>query len=913
MPEIKTYNQQVSAQGQIDAQASPYQFGANIGSAVRGFGDSVRRYDDIIYQNEVTDEVTEAYKLASKKQREWDLQINERANSAQPGDKTFAPQIIKDINKDMEAAAGQFTSRRAQQVFAEAGAKLTATFGRQALHIQGKLDGEAATQRFTETLDNQSKYVNGNSDRLASAKADIEKMIDDPDGDYSRIDQSTRNKFKTLAKQTLAVSSVEGYFARDIIGAAKKLLPDQVNEAYSTPPIPTGMGSKFDGVMKFIFKEEGGYKATDGNSGNPVNFGINQKANPDVDVKNLTKEGAAKIYMDRYWKAIGGDSLPANMAVVGMNAAVNMGPDAAKTLMAQSGGDPAAFTELVKQRYQAIVQSNPAQAKYLNGWLARADRALAASAVPVDAQGQPIPQLKIPKDASLAPPQGVDIPGWDDLPLDAQQKFMSKLITDFNSRVTVDRATLADDRKNMTANFLAGNNYSGEASLQSRYAAAYGPEMASRMIKEDAINKDLGQFAKGIKGRSMAELTAALGAAPGDNATADEYSAYDRKIALVQADRAELQKSPVDYVARYSTPVKQAALLAESARAAAQASGTPEAINAAAMATQKLITASLAEQRRLGVVSPTILSESQEKLLTQKIQEIAGSGQDVAQSIDALYKSYGSYGPTVAAQMAPKVGGLMNVLGSNIDPSAAALLVEANRNREQLKKTLPDEKVKDLDDKVREVMSDYSQSLTTVLNGVNVQANYQEQIGLLAMARMSKLGESQTDAVQKAYKSLVGDLYTFQDGYRVPKGLDAKVIQRQAISVLNGLTDSDVALLPGSLGNPQDRMAAQLSSIRTYGRWVTTSQKGADGKTEEGLTLVVPTPGGYVTVFAADGKPLFRSFGQLLTSPPSSKPDKPWYQFGPDITFRAPEGMPSIYAGEKEWAAYRAAQAAKKK
>ena len=873
MAVIQPYNDSVTPQGSLNVQANPNAFGANIGAAIQNVGTATQQVAGVMaenaekaYQNEVANEVTAAHRLASKKQLEWELQITERANRAVPGDTSFAPTLIADISKDMGTAGGQFTSRRAQQVFAELSDRLTSSFGLKAIHIQSGLDREAVKQDFAGAIEDESKVVNGNDQNYKASLSRINAMIDDPATKYGRVDQATRNGLKTIAKRALASSSVEGYFARDIIGAAQKLLPDQVSEAYTTAPIPSGLGSKFDNVMKFIFKEEGGYNPKDGNSNAPVNFGINQKANPDVDVKNLTKEGAAQIYQTRYWNAIGGDKLPTNMAVVAMNAAINMGPEVAKTMLAQSGGDPATFTELVKQRYQAIAQNDPKQAQFLSGWLARADRALAASSVPVDAQGQPIPQLKIPKDAALAPPQGVDIPGWNDLSLDDQQKFMSKLVTDFNSRVTVDRATLADDRRNMTANFLAGNNYSGEAALQARYAAAYGPEMASRMIREDAINKDLGQFSKGIRGRSMAEITAALGAAPGDNATADEYSAYDRKLALVQADRGELQKNPVEYVAKYSTPVKQAALLAQNARADAQARGTPDAIEAAAKATQNLITASLAEQRRLGVANPTILSESEEKLLTQKVQEIAGSGQDVAQSIEALYKSYGSYGPTVAAQMAPKIGGLMNVLGSNIDPSAAALLVEANRNREQLKKTLPEDKVKGLDEAVRGVMAEYSVSLAGVPNGANVQANYQEQISLLAMARMSKLGESQNDAVQKAYKSLVGDLYTFQDGYRVPASVDAKVIRRQASVVLNGLTASDVALLPGSLGNPEDRMAAQLSSIRAYGRWVTTAQTGPDGKTQEGLTLMIPTAGGYAPIPAADGKPYFRSFGDLILS-----------------------------------------------
>lgn len=462
------------------------------------------------------------------------------------------------------------------------------------------------------------------------------------------------------------------------------------------------------------------------------------------------------------------------------------------------------------------------------------------------------------------PPQGVDIPGWNELKLDTQQKFMGTLVRDFNSRVTVDRATLADDRKNMEANLLAGNKYDGMPALQARYAQAYGPEMAARMIKEDGVTRELGQFTSGLRGRSMEEISAAIGQPPKDNATAGEYAAWQRKMDAVKSDRAEFQKSPVDYVAKYSPAVQRATQDAANAAALADKQQTPENTDAAAVATQRMITASLAEQRRLGAATPAILSEAAEKQLTQRLEAMMGSGRDVAQGIDSIYKSYGSYGPTVAAQMAPKVGGLMNVLGSGIDPSAATLLVEAHRNKEEYKKTISPDKLKDLDVTVQGAMAKYSESLRGVPNGSNVQANYQEQISNLAMARMSKLGESQTEAVQQAYKSLVADQYNFQDGYRVPVALDAKSVGRQASTLKNQIQASDVSLLPGSMGNTEDRMQAQLSAIRAYGKWVTSAQQGADGKTQEGLTLMVPTPGGYSPVPAPDGKPLFRSFGQLV-------------------------------------------------
>lgn len=138
----------------------------------------------------------------------------------------------------------------------------------------------------------------------------------------------------------------------------------------------------FDTAVQFVFSKEGGYSASDGNSGAPVNFGINQKANPDVDVKNLTKDGATQIYRDRYWNQIGADKLSPAAAIMAMDAAVNQGVPFAKQIVADSGGDVGKMAAMRRARYEEIVANDPSQAKYKDGWLARVDAAEQAGAAP---------------------------------------------------------------------------------------------------------------------------------------------------------------------------------------------------------------------------------------------------------------------------------------------------------------------------------------------------------------------------------------------------------------------------------------------------------------------------------------------------------------------------------------------------
>jgi hypothetical protein len=962
MAQIPTYNDSITAQGGINAQANPNAFGAQVGAAITKAAEVAHDYAE-------TDEVTRAHRLAAAKQLEWERSLTDRSNSAKPGDDTFAESVINDVQKDLKTAGDQFKTRRAQQLFSSLSDSLTTSVGTKAIHFQKNLDGEFVQVEFKGTVDDESKLVNGNEQNYEAAVERTNNMVDDPNTRYKRVDAVTRLKLKNLAKKTYAMSAVEGQMARDIYGVAAKLMPDLVTQAYSgaasasVPDVadivaqpgeagadPTKFGKRSDGSKKgqgFL----GVLKRPDGGVSTEISIGVNidgKELEIPTLVPTLTRKEVNQLLSlkdnEKMPEAIvdkavafakkrmaegksvfaGGNEAPVTPVSAFVNSVFGSlvkqesnGVHSKDGKLTESSAGALGITQVMPATgtdpgYGVAPLKNQSKEEYIRfgkDYLAAmykefggdADKALAAynagpgavkdavaaagpnwlSKLPIetqgyvaklsptattDAQGKPMPQLKVPKDASLAPPQTSAVIAWNDLDLDTQQKYMGKVVADFNSRVAADRATLTDDRANMHANFDAGNEYANEKQDQARYAQAYGAEIAKRMIAEDANLKALGQFKKGIRGQSMAEIAAAMGPAPGSNSSASDYETYKRKEAAVKADREELKQDPVSYVSRYSTPVRQAAIIAKAARDEAQSNPSPAAEQNAQSATQKLIASSLAEQRRLGIANPEILSKDEEKQLTAEIERIQGSGQNVAQGIDALYKSYGSYGPTVAAQMAPKVGGLMNVLGSEIDPNAAALLVEANRNKEALKKTISEDKLKDLDVAVQAVMSNYSASLVGVPNGSNVQANYQEQIMTLAMARMSKLGESQGDAVQKAYKALVADQYTFQDGYRVPVKLDAKAVRIQADSIRSNIRASDVALLSSSsVGNPDDRMAAQLAAYRSEGRWVTTSQTGADGKLQEGLTLMIPTAGGYFPVPAADGKPLFRSFGQMLT------------------------------------------------
>jgi lysozyme family protein len=176
------------------------------------------------------------------------------------------------------------------------------------------------------------------------------------------------------------------------------------------------VNAAFEAALEKTLKYEGGYVADDAGKG-PSNFGINKSANPDVDVKNLTKEKARELYKKRYWDAIGGDALAAKdpaLATIAFDTAVNMGVSKANQLVTQAKGDPSALLGMRQQHYDNLIKDNPKKfAQYEKGWKDRvAD--LATSVIPAAEAGTlPAKPAAAPADTSSAsqiPGQKVQAP-----------------------------------------------------------------------------------------------------------------------------------------------------------------------------------------------------------------------------------------------------------------------------------------------------------------------------------------------------------------------------------------------------------------------------------------------------------------------------------------------------------------------
>lgn len=164
------------------------------------------------------------------------------------------------------------------------------------------------------------------------------------------------------------------------------------------PTASTGAPSAgFEAALSNMWGTEGGLNMSDQTTGMPVNFGIDQKANPDIDVPNLTREGAAQIYKERYWDKYDIGSLPPAMQEMAFDAVVNQG-NIGKKLIDAAGGDVNKLAQLRKAEYQRLAQADPE--KYgpsLKSWLRRVDERLARANAGAQDAGSRL--------AAIAPPQ----------------------------------------------------------------------------------------------------------------------------------------------------------------------------------------------------------------------------------------------------------------------------------------------------------------------------------------------------------------------------------------------------------------------------------------------------------------------------------------------------------------------------
>lgn len=198
----------------------------------------------------------------------------------------------------------------------------------------------------------------------SQARALIEAMSWGAGADAGELEAAARASgdpgLQAQATYALAVGAAEG----DALGLISRGAPEAGEAA----------------AIDFVIDIEGGDAIVENDNGKGVTrYGINQTANPDLDVRNLTRAQAVARHR-RYMREVGADKMPAALGLVAYDAAINHGPAKARELIAEADGDPGRLLALREAEYRRLAAAEPRHAAQLSGWMNRLQKVGARAA-----------------------------------------------------------------------------------------------------------------------------------------------------------------------------------------------------------------------------------------------------------------------------------------------------------------------------------------------------------------------------------------------------------------------------------------------------------------------------------------------------------------------------------------------------
>ena len=152
---------------------------------------------------------------------------------------------------------------------------------------------------------------------------------------------------------------------------------------------------EFDEIIEVVLHHEGGYVNDPDDPGGETNFGIAKRSHPDVDIANLTKDGAKEIYKEHYWDRNKVEDLPEDLRHIYFDMCVNQGRGRAvkimqraanakgadlvvdggmgpKTIAAMDGVELQRVRAYRVKYYADLVTRKPDLEKFYFGWFRRA-------------------------------------------------------------------------------------------------------------------------------------------------------------------------------------------------------------------------------------------------------------------------------------------------------------------------------------------------------------------------------------------------------------------------------------------------------------------------------------------------------------------------------------------------------------
>lgn len=407
------------------------------------------------------------------------------------------------------------------------------------------------------------------------------------------------------------------------------------------------------------------------------------------------------------------------------------------------------------------------------------------------------------------------------------------------------RIGITQRSQDAVASWMSGVSFNNAPSRE-EFVAAYGKEQGERLFQSQEETRQLGEDLTELRAKTPAEQEALL--KEREPAQGEGYAQrleHFKKLKMALAtDAKQRNDDPVGYVTAYSSEIKQA-------RQAMWASFTPETAQAYAIKTQSAL-----EARGISFPADTplpILADSDAHALASRI----AAAPDKLKVLNELSSAFGAYWPNVERQLTlgEKLPPAVSMVAAGMQGRAANLLLHAAGTKDftaGAKQGLgPDYKV---------MQEEVGTALTGFLATLRASGDMQTEMKVidstekLAAQYMLADKSNARDAARKAAEDVVTARYTLKGSYRVPKTIDADLVDLGAQK-----EQARIAAAAMSLQLPQEPGLTREQNAVRYGGNIIRNGEWVNAPGEGGLVLFT----GGIPVRNTDGSLVRRTWEQL--------------------------------------------------
>jgi len=851
MATIPTYQKRFSQSGDLPMARATSAVSANspIGDALSGLG---RAGTDILnaiaFRREK--DALEAKRLADEAQREadnidnvtvsnalslgdvhWQQDMTVRAEKWKVGDPAMSEGLGKDFGKWRDAQRSAFTTDKGRQFF-----------DKQAGAMESRLQMAAFTF--------QKKATTGklNADSAAGEQADENMVFNNP-GRYEEVfrrgaettigrtdlDDGEKAKILDLRKRKLSLAAERGEFESNPgLWYQRRYGAVQMGPGGAQPGTESGVVVTPDGTVTLDTDKSlpAGMR-----NNNPANIkwakqgdALGPSKNKDQGdsqaVYASPEEGVAAMYKLALKKFDGG-KVTANQLIAGNGGWTPGNTAAAKNVAASMGlgpddnmnlRDPAQLRLFARS---LITQEQGAPGKqYSDQMLAQvAGDVLTGKAV----KGEPTALSQ--SGAAPAKPPGSGL--VEILPtapatfrgMDYEQQIAMQNLAE--TRIKQDGAVFRASVESQIRDEIAANKDGKvgadipDATLQAAFGIEF-PRIKNELIQSRQMVADI----SAMKTQSEAEIIGSLKSS--EPVVGPGYAAQDERQRIRSQAAQQVLKQRIDDPAGYATR-NSAALKGQ--LAAIDDKSTQPADRP--LMVQAYVRSNLAEQTRLGIAIPVVLTPRQSDDIAMRAIK-ATKPEDSANLIAGLESEYGEFFPKVFDQLVKenKISGELLII-PNIPTQSAR---EAVSRMARVKEADLTQGIESLDQKV--VKDAVTESLARFVKTIAMPT--QQAAGTVnayegAMRKLAyqfvQSGMSPSKAAEQANEMLLGQ-YKFEGTARYPKNADISKIQSGAGRALDNLGDIDVPKDLTGARKGTESLIEWTDTVRSRGQWFTRPDDG---------------------------------------------------------------------------------------